>query len=220
MNKSSFPPSSPTPEDRDHTHIDRYVLLECLYLNYAEILKRYLQSTLPFLSWEECEDCVHELFLTLAVEGCQLLGELTLWSLMKHARRTASRRLRASRRVKRGGRLFREPDDISELAVDIPSPHAIDVWIAVHDIANLLDRFDLSRLSIKEHLILQIVKEKLPQSLGPREILNLMPAEHAALFAPRNPVSDPDLCTVREVTRRRGELRKKLQEFFVEDLGN
>ena len=200
---------------------NHYATLDAHYRRFAAPVTAFVKACFPSTQypWAWCEDCVQELFLTLAVEGLARLGEPTLWAYVTHARRIAYRRIRRSKSVCNGGKLFREPEDISELTIGTESSQGVDNWIASHDLADQLRRFDPSVLSRKERIIWTIVKAKLPQSLSPQEILNEMSPDEAEFFAPKRRMPNPLYHTIREVGKRRSGMRKELRKFLDEDSG-
>ena len=192
-----------------------YELLELLYIEYREDLIAFIKCHFPNRPWAQCEDDVQTIFLVFAVDGFGSLGRVTIASLRRHIWRRVVDRIRRLRSIKRGGRLTREPNDVSELPIESSTSTGLENWIAVHDVALLINAFDTTILNAKEHAIWMVMFWNLPKGLSVDEILESLPEHQRHWFFSGRSVADPIYEARREIIRARSRLRNKLRDFFA-----
>lgn len=213
--KSSRPdgavPLSPRMK-KQHQH---YHDVEALYRAFYQLLLAFLKATFPYLTNEEIEDILQDLFVRIQRRGTTILGEQSLESLKKHAKREAIDFLRKRDAAKRGRKVLSSLDEALERGFDVPTvdPGGLNETLeqADHVISTALPL-----LSEREAILIRHIRSVAPYEMSVSELASqLNPAERNRFLPVRRSFSqsEADALILMQVSRSRSALWKRLRQI-------
>lgn len=203
-----------------HTTSDHTV--EFLYRQYQAILVDYVRRAFPYLSAQDAEELIQDLFVVLQRRGTTILGDCSLESLKRHAFRLAIALLRARRALKRGAGKVSSLDHALETIGFEPASKAMEpepgqILQAVHqlEIADRVIKEAFPMLSEREVILVRHIRRWAPVELTLQELaLELTPMQRQRFLPVRRNTSleEAEVYIVRQISRSKASLQEKLRE--------